>query len=130
MTITTQFLFQCTDEQINKGVAWCRAGQLGFANPCEFLSRKSNNPEKQYFILTASDDWDFNPCTNPNDIMPIAFANEISLMRDWAKSSMYTAIGTRSEIRSLGEYKKPIEITIDNPLRAICECYILMSVSK
>jgi hypothetical protein len=71
-----------------------------------------------------------NYCTKPNDIMQCAFDNNISLMYDWEELNMYTAIGKRSEIRSLGEYKTPIEITIKNPLRAICEVYILMSVSK
>ena len=118
MAITPNFLSQCTDEQINKGVAWCRAGQLGFANPCEFLSRKSNNPEKQYFILTASDDWDFNPCTNPNDIMPIAFANRIAL--DSLFSGKWVAL-------SPSWSSSGIESTNANPLRAICEVYILMN---
>jgi len=125
--INQEFLSQCSDDQINKGVAWCRAGQLGFANPCEFLSRKSNNPEKQYFILTASDDWDFKPCTNPNDIMLIAFANNFLIeppnffTNKWSVTKYYI-------VENIGE--RSVKATSINPLRAICEVYILMMAAK
>lgn len=121
--ITKQFLSTCTDEQINKGVAWLESKKLGLENPCEFMSYDND-------LIFKDGEYSFSPCTNPNDAMPIAFANEISLMRDWERSGMYTAIGTRSEVRSLGEHKKPIEITIKNPLRAAMEVYILMSAEK
>lgn len=120
MAITAQFLSQCTDEEINKGVSWALTH-----NKCKKLGYASASDSEFYYhwgraMISAPSSY----CANPNDIMPIAFSNEISLVLD-------------------GEPMAAIDVAFDgpfcsvglssfntNPLRAICEVYILMSVSK
>lgn len=106
--IDSKFLSQCTDDQINKGVAWVR-----FCGVVE-----ADDDWKDYIDLSdipKNPTWP-NYCTNPNDIMPIAFANGISL-------------GPALENEWVARLNGFIRYNA-NPLRAICEVYILMSVSK
>lgn len=108
MPTTQEFLSKCTDDEINKGVAWIEAKRLGFDNPCEYMSQNG-------FIFSTK--WAFSPCTNPNDIMLIAFANRIDVIARGIDNDWYAAYGKHKTLNA-------------NPLRAICEVYILMSVSK
>lgn len=122
--ITQEFLSQCTDEQINFGVAWLEA-----------KSDKSNCWRIPYNNMLFKNiiNHEFEPCTNPNDIMPIAFANEISLKScdeydvDGNIVKQWVAYNG-GDYRQV-EYKKERSWNA-NPLRAICEVYILMSVNK
>jgi hypothetical protein len=107
--ITTEYLAGCSDEQINHGVAWLECKKLSFSEDCQVRSYKDN-------LISLDGEFDFVPCQNPNDIMPIAFANKISigpaLTNEWvARLNGFICYNT-------------------NPLRAICEAYILMSVAK
>ena len=108
--INAEFLAICTDQQINFGVAWLEAK----ANPADSWVIPYNN-----MLFKWNIDHEFEPCTIPNDIMPIAFANGISLQSDHVGNGIWFADDT-------------MDITVGNtnPLRAICEVYILMSVNK
>jgi hypothetical protein len=106
--ITQQFLQSCTDEQINKGVAWLR-----FCGMVE-----DGDDWKEYIDLADIPKDPVWPeyCANPNDIMPIAFAN---------------GIGIRFSLDNGWIARNKVVLSYsDNPLRAICEVYILMSVNK
>ena len=122
MTITTQFLSQCTDEQINKGVAWIEASKCetgtGDGNFDMRLTVSQEIESKaERSGLWVSPAATFLPCTDPSDIMPIAFANRIDVIARGIDNDWYAAYGKHKTINA-------------NPLRAICEVYILMSVSK
>lgn len=112
--INAEFLSRCSDEQISKGVAWIEAGKLSVYGRYSWTTRLMTNPPAY--------------CTNPNDIMPIAFANGIFVIP--CIDGKYMA--------SNGVYDLAIDEIVDecnwslktNPLRAICEVYILMSVNK
>ncbi|WP_339892127.1 hypothetical protein [uncultured Alteromonas sp.] len=121
--ITQEFLSQCSEEQINKGVAWVESkeGVKAFSQRRDQLL-KFTSLSVSYGLAS-----NFNPCANPNDIMPIAFANGIAIMPDsdgsWKSgrlpSNPEMTFGWSNFVRG---YK--------NPLRAICEVYILMSFNK
>ena len=121
MTITTQFLSQCTDEQINKGIAWVEASKCetgtGDGNFDMRLTVSQEIESKaERSGLWVSPAATFLPCTDPSDIMPIAFANGIGV----------------EPPESGANYNENYKVYSEhlNPLRAICEVYILMSVSK
>ena len=122
MAITAQFLSQCTDEQINKGVAWLR-----FCGVVE-----ADDDWKDYIDLS---DIPKNPtwpsyCTNPNDIMPIAFANGIGIgIKNNSYGERYRAFAEEDAAQGRSSTHR-FNKWNTNPLRAICEVYILMSVSK
>ena len=106
--INAEFLASCTDEQIEKGVAWLRFCEIVEAGDdwkdCIGLSEIPKNP-----------DWP-RYCSNPRVIMPIAFANKI---------------GTRFSLDNGWIARNKVVLSYnENPLRAICEVYILMSVNK
>ena len=105
--ITPEFLQSCADEQINKGVAWLEVNkEFNLSDMCKF----------QYFACNAylTDFRDY--CTNPNDAMPVAFANFISLR--FSRDNGWIA-------------RKGMHVCFNkNPLRAICEVYLLMSNDK
>ena len=122
MAITAQFLSQCTDEQINKGVAWLLVSKFS-------LMTKGDRNELDYYAaidIFNRVEWGFNNyCTNPSDIMPIQIANRIDLYfnsQDFSKCP-------HGAYKYLGP-SKGLDVENANPLRAICEVYILMSVSK
>lgn len=119
--ITQEFLSQCSDEQINKGVAWLEAINLDI------------NTMQRLIIISAISrrifkSWRvFHPCTNPNDIMPIAFSNRINLISPLEHKDKWAASATKGGGNwSINDFKA----VSTNPLRAICEVYILMSVNK
>jgi len=123
--INAEFLSQCSDEQINKGVAWCVVSNANismkltsekYSFAASFLRSKSNKTLINYKLY----------CTSPNDIMPIAFANAISL--ETHDGSMWWADAPIIKDDSLEKTITSRELK--NPLRAICEVYILMSVNK
>jgi hypothetical protein len=121
--INAEFLAGCSDSQINHGVAWLEAKKLSFSEDCQVRSYKDN-------LISLDGEFDFVPCSNSNDIMPIAFANKISLEiadddKDWAATQ-----GASYDHSYF--YLKDCDYISENanPLRAICEVYILMSVAK
>tara|TARA_R110000868_G_scaffold125265_1_gene331000 strand:- start:7899 stop:8258 length:360 start_codon:yes stop_codon:yes gene_type:complete len=118
--INAEFLSQCSDEKINKGVAWCRVKEFS-------LMTKGDKNEIDYWaaidIFNRIEYEIDNYCTNHNDIMPIAFANRIDIRHDYDVLESVTAlIGDEDDYLYWA--------TNTNPLRAICEVYILMSVNK
>jgi hypothetical protein len=67
---------------------------------------------------------EYNYCQNPNDIMPIAFENYIST--DWLVRKPDKWQAKASNQGTAGPFKR-FESINTNPLRAICECFILMN---
>ena len=122
--ITQEFLSQCSDEQINKGVAWleCKKSDI------------NNGLFGSWVMINDQPTWHgryFKPSSYPNDIMPIAFANEISIEKEEGEEEWCAMSG----VRYADGYYYPVQAydmfsTNTNPLRAICEVYILMSVNK
>tara|TARA_R110002126_G_scaffold101189_13_gene233213 strand:- start:29 stop:379 length:351 start_codon:yes stop_codon:yes gene_type:complete len=115
--IDIEFLSGCDDNQINRGVAWIEAINLDINTMQRLIiiSALSGRIFKNWRI--------FNPCANPNDIMPIAFANRIDIKHDYdVLESVTVLIGDEDDYLYWA--------TNTNPLRAICEVYILMSVNK
>lgn len=110
--ITPEFLQSCTDEQINKGVAWLQA-KAAIINSYGNWWHSVGEPN---IIYKGSFSNHFQPCVWPNDIMPIAFANFISLR--FSRDNGWVA-------------RKGMHVSFNkNPLRAICEVCILMECSK
>lgn len=118
--INPEFLKECDDDQINKGVAWleCKKSDI------------NHRLLHSWTMLNEQPSWCgryFKPSSYPNDIMPIAFANGIAIMPDsdgsWKSGSLPSDPERTFGWANFGRGYK-------NPLRAICECYILMSVSK
>jgi hypothetical protein len=108
--INAEFLAGCSDDQINMGVAWC----LAKTNANFWKDPETGALYKHY--KHNKDVERFDPCSDPNDIMPIAFAN---------------GIGTRFSLDNGWIARSKVTISYNNnPLRAICEVYILMSVEK
>lgn len=107
--ITPEFLQSCTDEQINKGVAWLEASKFSLNQPCEVMAYKGD-------LITFDGEFSFMPCTNPNDAWPIMMDSHIgirfSLDNGWIARN-----------RAIVSFK-------ENPLRAAMEVYILMECSK
>ena len=125
--ITQEFLSQCSDEQINRGVAWIESkkGVKAFSQRRDQLL-KFTSLSVSYGLAS-----NFNPCVNPSDIMPIAFANEISIEKEEGEEEWCAMSG----VRYADSYYYPVRAydifsTNANPYRAICEVYILMSVNK
>ncbi|MCP3699706.1 MAG: DUF2591 domain-containing protein [Desulfobulbaceae bacterium] len=120
--INQEFLSNCTDEQINKGVAWLEVKEIlevarNFKS--EFATICSNE------LLTNIQ----NYCALAGESWEIVEENKISLINDgkgWEAS--FDCRGFYSEAKP-GD---PHQITIANekPLRAAMEVYILMSVTK
>jgi hypothetical protein len=107
--INAEFLAGCGDEQVNAGVAWLESSKLNILH-VEFDSpwRVSGHG------VISSYGRKFFSCHNPSDIMPIAFANKINM-----RFSVNN--GWLARNKSILSYNT-------NPLRSICEVYILMSV--
>mgnify|MGYP003637530171 FL=1 len=122
--INKEFLANCSDEQIEFGVAWIDAKKLDIKYRL-FLAIEQVNEG----IIVGGHY--YNPCHNPNEIMPIAFANRISIEIADNDDEWIATHGTSYD----HSYYYPVrnwehESVNANPLRAICEVYILMSVSK
>jgi hypothetical protein len=109
--INEQFLSNCTDEQIERGVEWTRCKNLS-------IYEQSNNMFLNVFIVDTP-----KYCSKPNDIMPIAFSNKIDIRHDYEVLGLPTAL-ISDEVDYL------YWTTNKNPLRAICEVYILMNINK
>lgn len=112
--ITPEFLQGCTDDQINKGVAWLEVKSFDLTHAHGI--RSSLDMHAAISILMTP----HNYCASPDDAMPIAFANEITIKPmnncmwpDWWESFENKAEGVKS-------YNK-------NPLRAAMGVYLLMS---
>ena len=67
-------------------------------------------------------------CSNPSDIMPIAFENEISLIK--FDNEMYEAIAGFDICPMNGGVVNVENSSHKNPLRAICIVFILMTEGK
>tara|TARA_R110000737_G_scaffold316641_1_gene327030 strand:- start:27 stop:410 length:384 start_codon:yes stop_codon:yes gene_type:complete len=126
--INAEFLSQCSDEQINKGVAWAKIKSL------PLIDKRGGRYELYRLFSNALihdlSDYGFDPCEYPNDIMPIAFANNISIDLSKPYSDL---VGDDAIINGKYlAYSQDIEFSAynENYLRAICEVYILMSVNK
>ena len=107
MTITQEFLSQCSDNQINKGVGWIEAKNLSYSDLGEIL-----HYDDEFLFGMYSDPLYY--CSNPNDIMPIGFANRIDVVARGIDDDWYAVYGKNTCLNT-------------NPLRAICEVYILMN---
>ena len=118
--ITKEFLSQCSDEQVNKGVAWLTIKEWGYGSEHK---RKCIDYYCSQGLLNSVAAGNVNYCTNPNDIMPIAFANWITVKP--MNNSMWPNDWEAFENKAIGAKSYNT-----NPLRAICEVYILMSVNK
>jgi hypothetical protein len=106
MAITTQFLSQCTDEQINKGVAWLEISKSALLG---------KDCEVKLFLMLGM----YDPCSDTDFSWPIIFGNDISIQADHIGNGVWFA----SDLMDM-------TIANKNPLRAAMEVYILMSVSK
>jgi hypothetical protein len=117
--INKEFLANCSDEQINAGVAWCEAVEMAimkdFYEPVDYMRL---NKHRIGF---------YNFCSSPNDIMPIAVRYGMGIEFPHIDRGY---VGTVS-IYIHGDEDISIDFTSgQNYLRAICEVYILMSVAK
>ncbi len=122
--INQEFLSNCADEQINKGVAWLLIKAWGATYNHK---RKSIDYYCCKGLLKSIDGGGLNYCTNPNDIMPIAFENRINQISPTEHRDLWRATATEGGGNwSINDHTS----TNTNPLRAICEVYILMSVTK
>jgi hypothetical protein len=123
--INAEFLASCSDEQIERGVAWLKAKKtkngLLLGNHYKIWSNGLGRIYGQYGR--------FRPCLSPNDIIPIQFANGIGLIFD-DESIKPNWIAIAEKITGRHHEYYDIEVQNANPLRAICHVYILMSVAK
>lgn len=117
--INKEFLSRCTDRQINRGVAWILASNMDFSNNNVGFYEDCDIGVIWHYEDTGTIK-KFNPCSNPNDIMLIMFNNGLQLMPVFIKSNRLWRAMSQQLQYSVNE----------NPLRAICECYILMNVNK
>lgn len=114
--INADFLSQCTDEEINKGVAWCNVTNKNIS-----MLHTPDSIDNLWCNYVLSRIRPF--CSMPDAIMPIAFANKVDIRHDYDVLESVTAlIGNEDDYLYWA--------TNTNPLRAICEVYILMSVNK
>jgi hypothetical protein len=120
--INSEFLASCNPEEIDRGVVWCLASKttirkLNYFNADKYFTNR--------VFVGSLRRW-FNPCQSANDIMPIAFANKIGLLPP-ENNSWEAVFDDLILEHSYPCYRLYAENT--NPLRAICEVYILMSVA-
>ena len=109
--IAPEFLQSCTDEQINKGVAWlqvARSVDEALASEDVELYRYGMN----YDISSPR-----HYCTSPNDAWPVVLENRIGIKPRGVDSDWYA-------------YQGKIEVINSNLLRAAMEVYILMSTQS
>ena len=110
--ITQEFLSQCSDDQVNRGVAWLRfCGIVEVGDNWKDFINLSDIPKKP--------NWP-KYCSNPITTMPIAFANKIDITH--SKTNTGQSYASNCGIQSVAKN--------NGMLRAICEVYILMSVKK
>jgi hypothetical protein len=124
--INAEFLGNCSDEQINKGVVWLAIKEWGSDSNHK---RKSIDYYCSQGLLNSVTAGNVNYCANPSDIMPCAFDNGIGLIFD-DESIKPNWIAIAEKVTGRHHEYYDIEVQNTNPLRAICEVYILMSVAK
>lgn len=115
--ITQEWLESCTDDQIDKGVAWLEANKLDISKDRKFLIF-----DDEFLVGMYSEPVYY--CTNPNDAWPIMMANIISttprgsesFAQPYASSGMLAIVSHCENNNQL--------------LRAAMIVYILMSVYK
>ena len=126
--ITPEFLQHCTDDQINKGVAWLDAGKAEYlTSDITFninLASTQNSYKKSRLAWYKDDEPDFQPCTNPNDAWPIMMENLISTTPR-GKSSYAKPYASSGMLAIISHCDSNSEL-----LRAAMEVYILMECSK
>jgi hypothetical protein len=120
--ISKEFLENCSDEQVNMGVAWLEAKST--------TDIKKHIERVKSLSICGYEWWDRKVifyCKNPNDIMPIAFANRINLTSPSEHRDLWKASATKGGGNwSINDFMSANL----SPLRAIAEVYILMSVEK
>jgi len=120
--ITPAFLKSCTDEQINKGVAWRLIKSRQLSGVCSAQSEIDHS-----FSQNLAKDVDyglFNPCTNPNDAWPIMMNNLISTTPR-GRSSYAQPYASSGMLAIMVHCDSNEEL-----LRAAMEVYILMSTQS
>jgi hypothetical protein len=125
--INEEFLESCSDEQINKGVVWAKISRYKLIGVCKAQLAVDKNTAKN--LARDINCGMFNPCEYPSDIIPIQIANRIGLISD-DESIKPNWIAIAEKITGRHHEYYDIEVQNANPLRAICEVYILMSVEK
>ena len=125
--IDKEFLQGCTDEQINKGVAWCEASKADCLT--DDFTHNDRLSTTQRGHIKSNSAWhadihpDFTPCTSPNDAWPIMMANNI------------VTVPNNEDSRVVGKNLSTECIAVwvdsnDKLLRAAMEVYLLMSNEK
>ena len=66
-------------------------------------------------------------CNNPRDAWPLIVENKISIAWNWAHVTDCSAWGTKTETRSLGVCRTPVESLHRNPLRAAMIVFLMMN---
>lgn len=110
--INAEFLSQCSDEQINKGVAWCEVA-LSVDK-----AMASENIELYRYGMNYDISVPRHYCTDASDAWPIIVKSEMLIRPAFDGSGYWIA-----KMYQTQTYSK-------NPLRAAMEVYILMSVNK
>jgi len=80
----------------------------------------SNLNSNDNYLWCEDREEEIDYCNNPNDIMPIAFENGIGLTRIYGDRKSWYATYDDGD----GTWESKIN---SNPLRAICELFILMN---
>jgi len=112
--ITPEFLQSCTDEQINKGVAWLGVKSLlslRSSRNCEIYKEAAKN------ILLRSISGKDDYCIDPDISWSVILESRIGIKPRGVDSDWYA-------------YQGKIEVINSNPLRAAMEVYILMSTQS
>lgn len=119
--ITQEWLESCTDEQINKGVAWLAIKEWGADSNHK---RKSIDYYCSKGLLNSIAGRKVDYCTNPNDAWPI--------IEDVFSKGVSFAINSGGIMTgNLGAKYGGIKLDIEcSPLRAAMIVYILMSVAE
>ncbi len=112
--INEEFLASCTDEQVEKGVAWCNVINRNIS----MIRTSESKFDNLWCNAVLSMPRPF--CSMPDAIMPIAISNDIEFVRRKGIGNKREFIASKNLINSVNK----------NPYRAICEVYILMSVDK
>mgnify|MGYP003652642523 CR=1 FL=1 len=117
---------EMSDFEINKTVAHKVYSDLNGRDYTEHLVEKFFDEEGEICIFYCGGQ-PLDYCNNPSDAWSIIFDNKISLIFDWEKIGLYTATGTHSVMRKLGERKTKKEVTHENPLRAAMIVFLMMN---
>lgn len=108
------FLESCSDEQINKGVAWCMSRDS--FNLSKYYDEGPFGSGVDYFELVLNFNTDY--CANPIDAWPIILSNRINLCPYDSEKEWYATTDTSFFIDDV------------NPLRAAMIAYLLMEAQS